>query len=268
MITQKTPKGKGKEKGKRKSFELPGRTTQQQEPTTTSRLSTLLLAPTAPSHTVFVFNTTVSPTQAHTYKLATSKMSFQDRVQHQIAQIDKELSRYPVLNNLERQTSVPKVYAFLGVAGIYVFLVFFNIAGAFLVNLAGFAIPGYYSLNALFTSSTADDTQVGSAMLRLFSFALPTLTFVICARANVLFYWVVFALFSVVESAISASYWFPFYYLFKFFLVLWMALPQTSGAQIVFHSFIQPVFARYFQGPSTSSNLRAQAEQAAKEHSS
>ncbi|EFR00738.1 membrane biogenesis protein Yop1 [Nannizzia gypsea CBS 118893] len=167
-------------------------------------------------------------------------MSFQDRVQHQIAQIDKELSKYPVLNNLERQTSVPKVYAFLGIAGIYVFLIFFNIAGALLVNVAGFAIPAYYSLNALFTSSTADDTQ----------------------------YWVVFALFSVVESAISASYWFPFYYLFKFFLVLWMALPQTSGAQIVFHSFIQPVFSRYFQSAPTSSNLRAQAEQAAKEHSS
>ena len=89
-----------------------------------------------------------------------------------------QLSRYPVLNNLERQTSVPKVYAFLGVAGIYVFLVFFNIAGAFLVNLAGFAIPGYYSLNALFTSSTADDTQVGSAILWLSAFfsTLPSLS--------------------------------------------------------------------------------------------
>lgn len=83
-----------------------------------------------------------------------------------------------MLNNLERQTSVPKVYAFLGVAGIYVFLVFFNIAGAFLVNLAGFAIPGYYSLNALFTSSTADDTQVGSAILWLSAFfsTLPSLS--------------------------------------------------------------------------------------------
>ncbi|EZF29589.1 hypothetical protein H109_03092, partial [Trichophyton interdigitale MR816] len=144
-------------------------------------------------------------------------MSFQDRVQHQIAQIDKELSRYPVLNNLERQTSVPKVYAFLGVAGIYVFLVFFNIAGAFLVNLAGFAIPGYYSLNALFTSSTADDTQVGSAMLWQFSF-FSTLTFVrfvlsVLVLTNVLFYWVVFAFFSVIESAISASYWFRKYML-------------------------------------------------------
>ena len=63
---------------------------------------------------------------------------------------------------MERQTSVPKVYVILGLVGIYFFLVFFNIAGEFLVNLAGFLIPGYYSLNALFTAGKADDTQVCS----------------------------------------------------------------------------------------------------------
>jgi receptor expression-enhancing protein 5/6 len=165
--------------------------------------------------------------------------SFQDRAQHQIAQLDKELSKYPVLNNLERQTSVPKVYAVLGLVGIYFFLVFFNIAGEFLVNFAGFLIPGYYSLQALFTSGTADDTQW-------------------------LTYWVVFAFLTVIESAINASYWFPFYYIFKFVLVLWMSLPQFNGAQIVFHSFLQPLFARFFSSGSTSSNLKAQAEAAAK----
>ncbi|KAL1957660.1 hypothetical protein VTO42DRAFT_5637 [Malbranchea cinnamomea] len=169
-------------------------------------------------------------------------MSFQDRAQHQIAQIDKELSKYPFLVNFERQTSVPKVYAFLGVVGIYFFLVFFNIAGEFLVNIAGFIIPAYYSLQALFTRTSADDTQW-------------------------LTYWVVFAFFTVIESAISAAYWFPFYYLFKLLLVLWMALPQTRGAQLVFSSFIQPVFARHFASGSTASNLRSQAEQATKEHS-
>lgn len=55
---------------------------------------------------------------------------------------------------------MPKTYAVLGLAGLYFFLVFFNIAGAFLVNIAGFAIPGYYSLGALFSSSKVDDTQV------------------------------------------------------------------------------------------------------------
>ncbi|KAL3446256.1 TB2/DP1, HVA22 family-domain-containing protein [Aspergillus insuetus] len=162
--------------------------------------------------------------------------SFQDRAQHTIAQLDKELSKYPVLNNLERQTSVPKVYVVLGLGGIYTFLVFFNIAGELLVNLAGFVLPTYYSLNALFTSGKADDTQ----------------------------YWVVYAFFTVIESAISAPYWFPFYYIFKFALVLWMALPQTNGAQVVFNSLLQPLVGRFFTGGSTSANLRAQADAATK----
>lgn len=71
-----------------------------------------------------------------------------------------KLSKYPALNNFEKQTSVPKVYAFLGLVGVYFFLIFFNIAGEFLVNIAGFIIPGYYSLDALFSASKTDDTQV------------------------------------------------------------------------------------------------------------
>jgi hypothetical protein len=38
-----------------------------------------------------------------------------------------QLSKYPALNNLEKQTSVPKVYAFLGLIGFYFFLIFFNV---------------------------------------------------------------------------------------------------------------------------------------------
>lgn len=72
----------------------------------------------------------------------------------------EQLSKYPALNRFEKQTSVPKVYAFLGLVGIYFFLIFFNIAGEFLVNFAGFLIPGYYSLDALFSASKVDDTQV------------------------------------------------------------------------------------------------------------
>jgi receptor expression-enhancing protein 5/6 len=107
------------------------------------------------------------------------------------------------------------------------------------VNLAGFVLPTYYSLNALFTSGKADDTQW-------------------------LTYWVVYAFFTVIESAISAPYWFPFYYIFKFALVLWMALPQTNGAQVVFNSLLQPLVGRFFTGGSTSANLRAQADAATK----
>jgi len=63
------------------------------------------------------------------------------------------------LNNLEKQTSVPKVYAFLGLVSTYFFFVFFNLGGQLLTNFAGFVIPGYYSLEALFSVGKADDTQ-------------------------------------------------------------------------------------------------------------
>ncbi|KAH9828270.1 Protein yop1 [Teratosphaeria destructans] len=161
--------------------------------------------------------------------------SIQEKAQYHLSQLDKELSKYPYLNQFEQQTSVPKVYVILGLAALYFFLVFFNIAGEFLVNSIGFALPAYYSLEALFTAGKSDDTQW-------------------------LTYWVVYAFFTVVESAINAVYWFPFYYTFKFIFVLWLALPQTGGAQIMFRSVIQPLFARFFENSgSASANLRAQA---------
>lgn len=70
-----------------------------------------------------------------------------------------KLSKYPALNNLEKQTTIPKTYAVIGLITLYFFLIVFNLGGQLLTNLAGFVIPGYYSLGALFTSSTADDTQ-------------------------------------------------------------------------------------------------------------
>jgi receptor expression-enhancing protein 5/6 len=164
-------------------------------------------------------------------------MSLQDRAQHQISQLDKELSKYKPLNDFEKQTNVPKVYVVLGLGALYFFLVFFNIGANFLTNTVGFAIPAYYSLEALFTTKTNDDTQW-------------------------LTYWVVYAFLSFFESAVNAVYWFPFYYTFKFVLILWMALPQTSGAQVIFHSLMQPLFARYFTSGTTASGLRSQAEKA------
>ncbi|KEF61702.1 protein yop1 [Exophiala aquamarina CBS 119918] len=167
-------------------------------------------------------------------------MSFQDRAQHQISQIDKELSKYPALNNFEKQTNVPKVYVFLGLVGLYFFLIFFNIGGEFLVNFAGFVIPGYYSMEALFSTNKVDDTQW-------------------------LTYWVVYAFLNVFESLVNAVYWFPFYYIFKFVLILWMALPVTNGAQIVFRSFLQPIFSRFFSSTgNASADVRGKADAALK----
>jgi receptor expression-enhancing protein 5/6 len=47
------------------------------------------------------------------------------------------------------------------------------------------------------------------------------------------------------------------------------ALTPRSGAQIIFRSFLQPVFSRYFsESGSTAANLRAKVDSAGKPHAS
>ncbi|PHH89563.1 hypothetical protein CDD83_5773 [Cordyceps sp. RAO-2017] len=156
----------------------------------------------------------------------------QEKAQNYLSTLDKELSKYPALNNLEKSAGVPKTYAVIGVGALYFFLIIFNLGGQLLTNFAGFVLPGYYSLNALFTSSKDDDTQW-------------------------LTYWVVFSSFTVIESFINIVYWFPFYFVFKFIFLLWLSLPMFRGADIIFNSFMVPTLSRYFQSGSTSSGLRS-----------
>lgn len=70
-----------------------------------------------------------------------------------------QLAKYPSIVNLERTTGVPKAYAVVGAASLYLFLILLNLGGQLLTNMAGFVIPGYYSMAALFTSNSDDDTQ-------------------------------------------------------------------------------------------------------------
>ncbi|PNY27428.1 Protein YOP1 [Tolypocladium capitatum] len=158
--------------------------------------------------------------------------SAQEKAQNYLSYLDKELSKYPVLNNLEKSAGVPKAYAVIGAGALYFFLIIFNLGGQLLTNLAGFVIPGYYSLNALFTTTKDDDTQW-------------------------LTYWVVFSFFTVIEGFFNIVYWFPFYYIFKFVFLLWLSLPVFRGADIIFKSFMAPTLGRYFQPSSASSGLRS-----------
>jgi receptor expression-enhancing protein 5/6 len=162
--------------------------------------------------------------------------STQEKAQNVLSTIDSELSKYPAFNNLEKSSGVPKAYAAIGLGALYFFMIIFNLGGQFLTNFAGFVIPGYYSMAALFTSSTKDDTQW-------------------------LTYWVVFAFFTVMESFINIVYWFPFYFVFKFVFFLWLSLPVFRGADIIFRSFLVPTLGRYFtESGSTAAGMRSKVD--------
>lgn len=60
---------------------------------------------------------------------------------------------------MERQTGIPKAYGVVGIVALYFFFIILNLGGQLLTNIAGFAIPAYYSTAALFSANKEDDTQ-------------------------------------------------------------------------------------------------------------
>ncbi|CDR87318.1 related to YOP1-Ypt-interacting protein [Sporisorium scitamineum] len=150
--------------------------------------------------------------------MAAQAQQIQQKVEYFVAQIDKELSRYPALKKFEQTVPVPKAYAAIGAFGIFTLFVFFNIAAGFLTNLIGFFIPAYFSLKALESPQPQDDIQW-------------------------LTYWVVFGMFTFLETFSSiVLYYLPWYYTIKTLVIVWLMLPQTQGAKIVYSKVIRPAF--------------------------
>lgn len=107
-----------------------------------------------------------------------------------------------------------------------------------LSNIAGFVIPGYYSLVALETTTTADDTAL-------------------------LTYWVVFAFLNVIEFwSRTILYWVPFYFLFKTMFLVYIGVPAFGGAQLVYNSVIKPISQTYIVKSKSGSKTVDQAAEA------
>jgi receptor expression-enhancing protein 5/6 len=137
------------------------------------------------------------------------------------AQLDKELSRYPVLNDIEVRTQIPKTVLALGGAILCTLLVLINALAGPTSNLVGWALPAYLSFRALETPGPDDDVQW-------------------------LTYWVVFGFFNFVESFAlrMVLYYLPFYYAFKTVFVLWLQLPATRGARTFYVSVLSPLLSQ------------------------
>jgi len=66
-------------------------------------------------------------------------------------------------------------------------------------------------------------------------------------------YWVVFGAFTFAETFVNVIlYWFPFYYTIKTLIVLYLMLPQTQGAKVVYARVLRPVFISASKSASNS----------------
>ncbi|KAL0573679.1 ER membrane protein DP1/Yop1 [Marasmius crinis-equi] len=144
----------------------------------------------------------------------------QNKIGYYNDQLDKELTKYPVLVNFEQRTQVPKTYAVVAAGSLIVFLHLFNPLAQPMSNLVGWALPAYLSFKALETPAHQDDIQW-------------------------LTYWVVFGFFNFLESiALSVVlYYVPWYFAFKTVFILWLQLPVFRGAQTTYFTVLKPVLA-------------------------
>lgn len=103
----------------------------------------------------------------------------------------------------------------LAAAIVVASLTVFGFGVPLLSSLVGFAYPAIKSFQAIETKNKGDDTQW-------------------------LVYWLIFALFSMMENFVNIIlYWIPFYYAFKLAFLLWAMLPQTKGAKFLYDSFLK-----------------------------
>lgn len=162
--------------------------------------------------------------------------------QGQLQQLDSKFATNNVLNQLEQKTNLPKSYIIVGATVFYLLMIFINVGGIgeILGNIAGFVVPAYYSIIALKTATKEDDTQL-------------------------LTYWIVFSFLNVIEFWSKALlYLVPFYWFIKTCFLLYIAIPSTNGATLIYNRVISPIADKYILNPKKNEGVQQSVKEASK----
>lgn len=137
-----------------------------------------------------------------------------------VARIDREFEGVELVDRAAQRTGISRGYLVIAAGSLLFFFLFVGFGAGFFSHLVGFAYPAYASFKVIESKDVRDDAQW-------------------------LTYWVIFALFSLVEPFSDILlWWFPFYYSVKIMALLFCQLPQFNGAQYVYIHYAKPWFER------------------------
>lgn len=147
-------------------------------------------------------------------------MSMKNHLEQTLKDESRPLAK--VFSTIEEKTGVDRLYAFIGFVVFITIYLMFGCGQQLVCNIFGFIYPAYCSMKALESKTKDDDTKW-------------------------LTYWVVFATFTVVEFFVDyIVWWFPFYWLTKCLLYVWLMAPiENNGSILLYRRFVRPCFLRY-----------------------
>eukprot|EP00921_Rhytidocystis_pertsovi_P007798 GHVQ01012947.1.p1 GENE.GHVQ01012947.1~~GHVQ01012947.1.p1 ORF type:complete len:227 (+),score=11.69 GHVQ01012947.1:497-1177(+) len=135
--------------------------------------------------------------------------------------LDSKAQSYPLMINIASKVGCRPGVVISIVLGFLLCSLIFGWGGGLICDLVGFLYPAWMSFKAIETPAREDD--------KLW-----------------LTYWVVYAFFSIVEYFIdSILFWLPFYYVIKLGFLLYLCLPWTKGAEVVYNAFVRPQLVKH-----------------------
>jgi receptor expression-enhancing protein 5/6 len=144
-----------------------------------------------------------------------------DQMNQYIESLSVHFDDIPWIKTTADRFNLKSAHIALAIIGVAFALVLSGILDDLTCNLIGILYPAYLSFKAIETQESDDDKQW-------------------------LTYWVVFAIYNIIDDFSSILFfWLPFYYPIKLIVLLWMVWPKTRGAQVLYEVVIKRILKMY-----------------------